>query len=63
LEEYAKELADIPDYDRYHDREKGTLSEWAEANDFDCEEAIAKPNRIDCLASIGPGQILLVPRQ
>lgn len=29
--------------------------------DVYCEEDIARPNRIDCIASIGPGQILLVP--
>ena len=42
-------------------KKKGTLSGRAEANEFDCEEDIAKPNRIDCLTSMGPGQILLMP--
>ncbi len=55
------ELADILDYDRCDVQEKGTLSGRAEANEFDCEEDIAKPNRIDCLTSMGPGQIMLVP--
>ena len=45
LEEYAMELADILDYDRCDVQEKGTLSGRAEANEFDCEEDIAKPNR------------------
>lgn len=61
LEDYAKELRDLPpEYDRYHVQDGDTLDSVAIAYQTTCE-IIAKSNRTSCLASIGPGQILLVP--
>ena len=61
LEKYAKELADIPaEYIPYSVQDGDTLDSVAIAYQTTCE-IIAKSNRTSCIASIGPGQILLVP--
>ncbi len=61
LEIYARELKNIPkEYDRYHVQDGDTLDSVAIAYQTTCE-IIAKSNRTSCLASIGSGQILLVP--
>ncbi len=61
LESYARELRDIPgEYIPYHVQDGDTLDSVAIAYQTTCE-IIAKSNRTSCLASIGPGQTLLVP--
>ncbi len=60
LQAYVNEQADIPEFVRYHVQAGDTLASVAKTHQTSCG-VIAKANRIDCLSSIGPGQILLVP--